>query len=185
MGDFFRSLGFGSSPSSSYMGGSDYFKGSGGGSSFFDFLNSSNVDSTPSGYLGGMDFANEYETFDPFGPYSGPDLSYEPEDLGGMETNYRESPRFSDYLKQYGPAALAAAAAGSGKKSDKKTFESGRLMSGGYSGPSVRGGGFRGVSDTLKAKEYLTADQYERLMEDRLKLALADFIRQSKINPLV
>jgi hypothetical protein len=184
MGDFFRSLGFDSSPSSSYMGGEDYLKKSGVESSFFDFLDSSKVDSTPSGYLGGMDFANEYETFDPFGPYSGPDLSYEPEDLGGMESNYSESPRFSDYLKKYGSAGLEALGS-SGKMPEDLVYEGGRLMSGGYSGPSGRGGGFRGVGDTLRAKEYLTADQYERLMEDRLKLALADFIRQSKINPLV
>lgn len=142
--------------------------------------------SSPSsgGYLGGMDFANEYETFDPFGPYSGPDLSYEPEDLPGTEPNApSESPRFSDYLQMFASTGLDAL--GSAKKPAKKTFEGGRLMSGGYSGPSGRGGGFRSVGDTLRAKEYLTADQYERLMEDRLKLALADFIRQSKINPLV
>ena len=176
MGDFFRSLGFGSSPSSSYMGGSDVFKKGG----FFDTFDFSKEAAPSSGdsFLGDMDFANDYAT-------SGPDLSYEPEDLGGIDPNYRESPRFSDYLKQYGATGLAALAAGSTKKPAKKTFESGRLMSGGYSGPSVRGGGFRGISDTLRAKEYLTADQYERLMEDRLKLALADFIRQSKINPLV
>lgn len=179
MGDFFRFLGFDSSPSSSYMGGSDVFKKGG----FFDTFDFSKEAAPSSGdsFLGDMDFANNYATTD-----SGPDLSYEPADLGGMEPNYRESPRFSDYLKKYGSTALAAAAAGSSGKMPKDlVYEGGRLMSGGYSGPSGRGGGFRGVGDTLRAKEYLTADQYERLMEDRLKLALADFIRQSKINPLV
>lgn len=177
MGDFFRSLGFDSSPSSSYMGGSDVFKKGG----FFDTFDFSKEAAPSSGdsFLGDMDFANDYATAD-----SGPDLSYEPEDLGGMEPNYSESPRFSDYLKKYGSAGLEALGS-SGKMPKDLVYEGGRLMSGGYSGPSGRGGGFRGVGDTLRAKEYLTADQYERLMEDRLKLALADFIRQSKINPLV
>lgn len=139
------------------------------------------------GYLGGMDFANEFEDFKPYGDdytFGGPDLSYEPEDLPGTEPNApSELPRFSDYLNMFASKGLDAL--GSAKKPAKKTFEGGKLMSGGYSGPSGRGGGFRGVGDILRAKEYLTADQYERLMEDRLKLALADFIRQSKINPLV
>jgi len=176
MGDFFRSLGFDSSPSSSYMGGSDVFKKGG----FFDTFDFSKEAPETSGdsFLGGMDFANDYATS------SGPDLSYEPEDLGGMEPNYSESPRFSDYLKKYGSAGLEALGS-SGKMPKDLVYEGGRLMSSSYGGPSGRGGGFRGVGDTLRAKEYLTADQYERLMEDRLKLALADFIRQSKINPLV
>jgi hypothetical protein len=139
------------------------------------------------GYLGGMDFANEYEEFKPYGEdytYGGPDLSYEPEDLPGSEPNApSESPRFSDYLKMFGSEALEGL--GSGKKPKKKTFDGGSLrFPSGYSGP--RGGGsFRGVGQGVRPDEYMTAEQYEKLMEDRLKIALADMIRDYKINPLV
>lgn len=139
------------------------------------------------GYLGGMDFANEYEEFKPYGEdytYGGPDLSYEPEDLPGSEPNApSESPRFSDYLKMFGSEALEGL--GSGKKPKKKTFDGGSLrFPSGYSGP--RGGGsFRGVGQGVRPDEYLSAEQYEKLMEDRLKIALADMIRNYKINPLV
>jgi len=139
------------------------------------------------GYLGGMDFANEYEEFKPYGEdytYGGPDLSYEPEDLPGSEPNApSESPRFSDYLKMFGSEALEGL--GSGKKPKKKTFDGGSLrFPSGYSGP--RGGGsFRGVGQGVRPDEYMTAEQYEKLMEDRLKLALADMIREYKVNPLV
>jgi hypothetical protein len=139
------------------------------------------------GYLGGMDFANEYEEFKPYGEdytYGGPDLSYEPEDLPGSEPNApSESPRFSDYLKMFGSEALEGL--GSGKKPKKQVFDGGSLrFPSGYSGP--RGGGsFRGVGQGVRPDEYLSAEQYEKLMEDRLKLALADMIRNYKINPLV
>jgi len=139
------------------------------------------------GYLGGMDFANEYEEFKPYGEdytYGGPDLSYEPEDLPGSEPNApSESPRFSDYLKMFGSEALEGL--GSGKKPKKQVFDGGSLrFPSGYSGP--RGGGsFRGVGQGVRPDEYMTAEQYEKLMEDRLKIALADMIRDYKINPLV
>jgi hypothetical protein len=139
------------------------------------------------GYLGGMDFANEYEEFKPYGEdytYGGPDLSFEPEDLPGSEPNApSESPRFSDYLKMFGSEALEGL--GSGKKPKKQVFDGGSLrFPSGYSGP--RGGGsFRGVGQGVRPDEYLSAEQYEKLMEDRLKLALADMIRNYKINPLV
>jgi len=139
------------------------------------------------GYLGGMDFANEYEEFKPYGEdytYGGPDLSFEPEDLPGSEPNApSESPRFSDYLKMFGSEALEGL--GSGKKPKKQVFDGGSLrFPSGYSGP--RGGGsFRGVGQGVRPDEYMTAEQYEKLMEDRLKIALADMIRNYKINPLV
>ena len=139
------------------------------------------------GYLGGMDFANEFEEFKPYGDdytYGGPDLSYEPEDLPGSEPNApSESPRFSDYLKMFASEALEGV--GSGKTPKKKTFDGRSLrFPSGYSGP--RGGGsFRGVGRGVRPDEYLSAEQYEKLMEDRLKIALADMIRNYKINPLV
>jgi len=139
------------------------------------------------GYLGGMDFANEYEEFKPYGEdytYGGPDLSFEPEELPFSELNApSESPRFSDYLKLFASEALGGL--GSGKKPKKQVFDGGSLrFPSGYSGP--RGGGsFRGVGQGVRPDEYMTAEQYEKLMEDRLKIALADMIRNYKINPLV
>lgn len=132
------------------------------------------------GYGGGLDFANEYATSSD----SGPDLSYEPLELPGSEPNApSESPRFSDYLKMFASEALEGV--GSGKTPKKKTFDGGSLrFPSGYSGP--RGvGAFRGVGRGVRPDEYLSAEQYEKLMEDRLKLALADLIRDYKINPLV
>jgi hypothetical protein len=152
----------------------------------FGFGRSSSAPSS-GGYLGGMDFANEYEEFKPYGDdytYGGPDLSFEPEDLPGSEPNApSESPRFSDYLKMFTSEALEGL--GSGKKPKKQVFDGGSLrFPSGYSGP--RGGGaFRGVGQGVRPDEYLSAEQYEKLMEDRLRLALADMIRDYKINPLV
>lgn len=131
-------------------------------------------------YGGGLDFANAYAT----STDSGPDLSYEPAELPGSEKDApSELPTFLDYLQLYGSQALEGL--GSGKTPKKKTFDGGSLrFPSGYSGP--RGGGsFRGVGQGVRPDEYLSAEQYEKLMEDRLKLALADLIRDYKINPLV
>lgn len=125
-------------------------------------------------YEGGMDFANDY----------GPDLSYEPEELPGSEMDApSELPTFSDYLQLYGSKALDAY--GSYKKPKKRVIQGGRLSSSGYSGPSGRGGGYRPASGGFTPKEYLTALQYEKLMDQRLKEALAEMVRNYKINPLV
>ena len=140
------------------------------------------------GYLGGMDFANEYEEFKPYGEdytYGGPDLSYEPEDLPGSEPNApSESPRFSDYLKMFGSEALEGL--GSGKKPKKQVFDGGSLrFPSSYSGPRGGVGGYRPIGGSYKPKQYMSADEYNRLMEDKLKIALAEMIRNSRINPLV
>lgn len=154
-----------------------------------DLFGSSGSSSAPSSdaYLGGMDFANEYEDFKPYGEdytYGGPDLSYEPEELPGSEMDApSELPTFSDYLQLYGSKALDAY--GSYKKPKKRVIEGGRLSSSGYSGPSGRGGGYRPASGGFTPKEYLTALQYEKLMDQRLKEALAEMVRNYKINPLV
>ena len=154
-----------------------------------DIFGSGRSSSAPSyeGYLGGMDFANEYEEFKPYGEdytYGGPDLSYEPEELPGSEMDApSELPTFSDYLQLYGSKALDAY--GSYKKPKKRVIEGGRLSSSGYSGPSGRGGGYRPASGGFTPKEYLTASQYEKLMDQRLKEALAEMVRNYKINPLV
>jgi len=170
-----------------------------------DLFGSGSSRPSPSAYLGGMDFANEFKSFDPLlndykgssgggldfaNAYavagSGPDLSYEPSDLPGSEPNApSESPRFSDYLKKYGAiAGEALEAAGSVETPEDIEFESGRLMApSGYGGP--RGSsGFRGVGDPRYQNVY-SAENYQRLMEDRLKMLLAEYIRKSQINPLV
>lgn len=128
-----------------------------------------------------MDFANEYAVSG-----AGPDLSYEPSELPGSEPNApSESPRFSDYLKKYGAmAAEALDAVGSAKTPDDIEFESGRLMAPSTYGGPRGGSGFRGVGDP-RYKNVYSAENYQRLMEDRLKMLLAEYIRKSQINPLV
>ena len=216
MGEFSKMLGLGGggSPSTDYMGAAEYFKKRGIKPNFFDNFDfsSDKVDATPSSFLGGLAFADEFKSFDPAlndymsvikdspGEYTGgmdfaneyavsgagPDLSYEPSELPGTEPNApSESPRFSDYLKKYGAmAAEALDAAGSAETPDDIEFESGRLMApSAYGGP--RGGsGFRGVGDP-RYKNVYSAENYQRLMEDRLKMLLAEYIRKSQINPLV
>lgn len=110
-------------------------------------------------------------------------LGYEPEELPGSEMDApSELPTFSDYLQLYGSRALEGL--GSAKKPKKQVFEGGRLFSTSYSGP--RGSGsFRGVGQGVRPDEYLSAQQYEQLMKQRLEQALAEMVRDYKINPLV